>query len=476
MIKSSNRNNTVNYDWISIITYVILTIIGFLSIHSASYNDALEYGLDQRSAMQIIWILMSYSIAVLIMFIRKDFYFQITIIFYFAAIIILCLMIFLGKEINGAKSWISIGPISIQPAEFGKIATTLMLARIIGNYNFNIQSLKGTINSLLIILIPVIMIIGQNDTGSAIVYASLGLVLYLYQLNIWLYRILVTGIVLFILSMLIDKIVLIWIMTIGLTIYYAIKQDEYILSIRYIALSVIIFFSLYIISWWTEININLEYLSLLSVALGLIIPIYKSIIVKKYSLFNYISCFFASYLYIGFIGYIFDNILKIHQQKRILDLLGLESDLRGWGYNVNQSMIAIGSGGLLGKGYMKGTQTKYNFVPEQTTDFIFCTIGEEAGFVTTTITVLLFALLIYRLIKMALKTSDDFARIYTFGVVSIMSTHVIVNIGMTIGLLPVIGIPLPFISYGGSSILSFTIMLFIAIKLCSEDSKEIFKY
>ncbi len=476
MIQSNSKTRRNNYDWITIMIYIVLTILGFLSIHSASYNDAIEYGLNQRSGMQLLWVCLSYFVAGVILFMRKEFFFQISIPLYFFAIILLFLMIFLGKEVNGARSWISIGNFSIQPAEFGKFITSMMLARIVSDYNFDITSFRGSLKAIFIILLPMVMIVMQNDTGSAVVYTSFGIVLYIFGFNSMIYKSAFVFIILFILSMILDKIVLLWLIIVIIATVLSIRHNKYVESLRYISLCLIIYVLLYLGIWWRGIDVNSEYLLLISVALSLIIPIYKSILSNSFYIYKYVSYFVISYLYIGFIRYIFDNVIQLHQQKRILDLLGLESDLRGWGYNVNQSMIAIGSGGFYGKGYMNGSQTKYDFVPEQTTDFIFCTIGEEGGFIMTTLTVILFGALILRLIRIAIRINDNFAKIYTFGVISLISAHVIVNIGMTIGLLPVIGIPLPFISYGGSSILSFTIMLFIAIKLCSEDKIGIRRY
>lgn len=472
----TKRSYNIKIDWWSILIYFALIIVGFLSIHSASYNETLGFGLNQRSGMQLVWMSVSIFIGIIILFINKEFFYKITVPLYVLSIIVHILLIFFGKEVNGSKSWIGIGSFGIQPAEFGKMITALMLARVVSDFDFNINSLRGIIQSLTIMILPMAIIVLQNDTGSALVYGSFIIALYLCGLNVLFFRLLFTCIILFIVTLLLKQDIILWCLFAFILVYQAFKNRNYFEAIKYFGITLLVYMLAILMCWSMNIDISKTYLTLISMAITLIFPIRYAIYNKGVKVYGHIIYFALCCTYMEIVHFIFDNILKLHQQKRILDLLGLESDLKGWGYNVNQSMIAIGSGGLMGKGYMNGTQTKYNFVPEQATDFIFCTIGEEGGFIMTSIILLLFSTLIFRLLKIANKANDEFAKIYTYGVISILTIHVIINIGMTIGVVPVIGIPLPFISYGGSSLISFTAMLFIAIKLCAENKVKLNRY
>jgi rod shape determining protein RodA len=304
-----------------------------------------------------------------------------------------------------------IGSVAFQPAEFAKFATCLALARYLSSYATDINVLRTKIISTVLIFTPAIFILLQNDTGSAVVYIALILVLYREGLSGYF---LISGVI----------VVILFIMTLLI--------NQYIMALILTVLAVLLYY-------------------------------YNRFLRKKWWII--VLIWVASVGVVFTVDYVFDNLLEDHQKTRINVLLGKELDPKGAGYNVNQSKIAIGSGGLIGKGFLQGTQTKYNFVPEQSTDFIFCTVGEEWGFVGSTAVIALFVYLLYRLIKMAERQRSDFSRIYGYGVISILFFHFLVNIGMTIGLVPVIGIPLPFFSYGGSSLWAFTILLFIFIKL-----------
>ncbi len=469
MIKKNKNNYKFDIDWWCVAIYALLVIIGFLSIHSVSYNDALPYGFGQKSFMQIVWVFVALVAALVVMFVRKETIFKATIPIYVVLVIVQFLMIFIGKEVNGAKSWIGIGSFGIQPAEFGKIATALMLGRVISDYDYSINKPKGLALSLGVILLPIMFILLQNDTGTALVYLGFMFVLFVIGWKMWIYVMFISSILLFIFSMIFNPVFLAWIVFLTISIYVAYKTNLWFSTAKFIAGIALLDIALSLLFWWFEIDILPYYTTILSVLLLSPIPIYYAL-KQNIKIINLSFVFYASAMsFTQIVDFLFNSVLKLHQQKRILDLLGLESDVKGWGYNVNQSMIAIGSGGFFGKGYMKGTQTKYDFVPEQSTDFIFCTIGEEGGFLITSAVIVLFMSLMLRLIKMATKVNDSYAKIYTFGVVSVIMVHVFINIGMTIGLVPVIGIPLPLISYGGSSLLSFTVMIFLAIKLCSEN-------
>ena len=315
-----------------------------------------------------------------------------------------------GKEIAGSKSWFEIGGFRLQPAEFAKFATNLALAHYLSALDFDSRKRKSQIIPLIILAIPAGLILLQNDTGSALVYTALVLVLYRQGMP--------------------GSILLLGLGVIILVIMALLFNQYIVIGVVGVLLAGFTFF------------IRRTWRNILTVA----------------------GIFVVATLFVLSVDYAFENILEEHQKTRIDVLLGKQTDLKGAGYNVHQSKIAIGSGGFLGKGYLKGTQTKFNFVPEQSTDFIFCTVGEEWGFVGSLVVILLYLALCVRIILMAERQRSDFSRIYGYGVAAILFFHFFVNIGMTIGLMPVIGIPLPFFSYGGSSLWAFTILLFIFIK------------
>jgi len=374
-------------------------------------------------------------------------------------------VLILGKEIHGARSWFQIGNFHLQPAEFAKIATSLALAKYLSAYNIKIKSFRATVHILGIILFPALLIVIQPDMGSALVFFTFILVAYREGFPD---VILIIGVImafLFFLALLVDKfIIFLIIMGLAMLIYWILSRN---LKNTFVAgmLIVVPAAVLYLISRLDLVSLNRYYILLLAVAVA--IPFYLVYAYRKRLRNIYLILLLAagSSLFTFSVDYVFHNVLKEHQQHRVNILLGIESDPLGLGYNVNQSKIAIGSGGFAGKGFLQGTQTKFDFVPEQSTDFIFCTVGEEWGFIGTSLVVGLFLLLLVRLIKIAERQRSDFSRIYGYGVVSVLFFHFAVNIGMTIGLLPVIGIPLPFFSYGGSSLWAFTILLFIMLRL-----------
>lgn len=401
-----------NIDWILVAMYLILVFMGWLNIYSAVYDEKHNSILDfsQSYGKQLIWIFSSLFLALIIMAIDSKFFSQFAYGIYVFFLIMLLGVLVTGKTTAGSKSWFEIGGFGLQPSEFAKFATNLALAKYLSAMDIHINELKTKVYATLILLIPALLILLQNDTGSAIVYAAFVLVLYREGLsgNILIFGLVI--VVLFVLALLINKFILSAILLcVGLLLFYFVRKNR------------------------------------------------KGIM----------TLVTFAVLTIGFVfivDYVFDNVLGDHQKARINVLLDKEIDLKGAGYNVNQSKIAIGSGGFWGKGYLNGTQTKFNFVPEQSTDFIFCTVGEEWGFVGSFIVVALLLSLLIRIIYIAERQRSSFSRIYGYGVASILFMHIFVNIGMALGLLPVIGIPLPFFSYGGSSLWSFTILLFIFIK------------
>jgi rod shape determining protein RodA len=406
---------TANLDWFTIFLYLLLIFMGWVNIYAAVYNEEHQsmFDMTQNYGRQLFWIVTSLVLCGVILTIDSEFYTTFAIPIYLLMILVLIATIFLGVEVKGSRSWFEIGDIRIQPAEFAKFATGLALAKFLSNANIKLENLKTKIIAGIIIALPPLIIIAQNETGSALVFGALVFVLYREGLS-GNYLLLGLGVViLFILTLLFDKMILVYI--IG--------------------------------------GITMAALILVKKKLSKILTLLAFFIVSTGMIFS--------------VDYVFETKLQDHQKKRINVLLGKETDLKGAGYNVNQSKIAIGSGGVFGKGFLNGTQTKYNFVPEQSTDFIFCTIGEEWGFVGTTVVILLFVLLLIRLVNLAERQRSPFGRIYGYAVASIIFFHLTINIGMTIGLAPVIGIPLPFFSYGGSSLWSFTILLFIFLKLDS---------
>ena len=401
-------------DWWTILMYAVLVIIGWLNIYAALFNEnhtLMDF--SQKYGRQLIWISIAFLIAIFILFFNWKFFEGFAYLIYVVSLLSLIGVLFFGIEVNGAKSWFDFGFMRIQPAEFAKVACCLAVAKFLSRLNMSLEKTKNKIIAIALILLPVLFIILQNDTGSALVYSTFILVLYRFGLPATLLIIGIVTTILFVTSIIVSKIVLIVILSV-IAIFF------FIISSRKLR-------ELIIIS------------SLLAMCIGFI-----------YS-----------------VDYAFERILEPHHVTRIKVLLGQESDPHGSGYNVNQSMIAIGSGGFAGKGFLNGTQTKFNFVPEQSTDFIFCTIGEEWGFIGSTFLLLIYLAFLFRLLYLAERQRSVFSKVFGYGVVSIFFFHIAINIAMTIGLAPVIGIPLPFISYGGSSLWGFTILLFIFLNLDS---------
>ena len=400
-------------DWTLILLYLALVLIGWVNIYAAVYNDAHSSILDlsQSYGKQMIWIVTSLFIGLVILLTDARFFSTFAFLIYGVTILLLIAVLGFGSTVSGSKSWFQIGGFGLQPAEFAKFATNLALARFFSGQHIDVKDFRTKFIPLLILGAPALLILLQNDTGSALVYSSFVLVLYRMGLS-----------------------------------------GNYLLA--GVMIGVFALSTLMVGQYWV-----MGFVGLLAGALLFFIKRNRSNII------NLIGLLLLTVGFIYSVDYAFDNFLGDHQKSRIDVLLGKTLDLKGAGYNVNQSKIAIGSGGLIGKGFLKGTQTKYNFVPEQSTDFIFCTVGEEWGFVGTTAVIVLFVLLLMRIIKVAERQRSTFSLIYGYGVASILFFHFAINIGMTIGLVPVIGIPLPFFSYGGSSLWAFTILLFIFIKL-----------
>lgn len=459
-------------DWKTILVFVALVFIGWLNIYAAVYNEAHAGGFDlsSRYGMQLIWIGISAVAALVILLIDDIYYHLLAYPFYGLMLVVLILTLFVGKEVNGAKSWLALGPVAVQPAEFMKLATALALARFMSDYNFSLQKPRGLIGVGALLLVPIFVILLQNDMGSALVYCSFLIVLYREGLNPWVYYAIFLIVGLFVGSFLLSNVALLVILILLFVVSQLPSNRNPRESVKFVAgvglLSIVIYGTSWLAGWGIDYYRSLLISSFVMLAVALL-HAYRH---KLSSIYLFAIMFVGSLLFLGAVDYVFNDVLQLHQQKRILDLLGLESDLKGWGYNVHQSKIAIGSGGFFGKGFLEGTQTKYDFIPEQSTDFIFCTVGEEWGFFGAVVVLALFAVLIIRLMKMGERQHEPFRRVYCYGVAGIILFHTIINVGMTIGLMPVIGIPLPMFSYGGSSLLAFTVLFFIAVRLDSQNS------
>ncbi|TAE35866.1 MAG: rod shape-determining protein RodA [Sphingobacteriales bacterium] len=410
----NQRSFFFNVDWISIMLFISLIAIGWFSIYAAVYNENAMYMIDfgTNSGKQLLFIMVAIIIGVVILLLDSKFFYVLSPVFYGVTILLLVAVLLVGRNVGGNQAWIPIGSFRLQPSEFAKWATSLLLARYISSLTGKLNDFSNVLPAAAILFFPMFLIMLQPDTGSALVFVALIFVLYREGLSPYFLFAGFMMVVLFIGTLLFTKIIIIAAISIvtACIIYYAYKKNKRIVATT-------------------------------------------------------IATFILSLVFILSVDFVYNNVLQAHQKTRIDLLLGLINDPRGAGYNVNQSKIAIGSGGLLGRGYLQGTQTKFNFVPEQSTDFIFCTIGEEWGFAGTATVISLYLFLILRLIHIAERQRSSFSRIYGYAVACIIFCHFFINIGMTVGLVPVIGIPLPFISYGGSSLISFTVLLFILLKL-----------
>lgn len=408
------RTREQSSDVITIGLFLLLVFTGWVTIYAAEYDSETFVGLFNLSTSagkQLLWIGISLLIGLFIYVIDYNIFDSFAYLLYFVIIFLLVGVLFFGKEISGAKSWLQIGSFWLQPSEFAKYATLLAMAKYFSKVQKNTLEAKHVLIASLLFLIPMALTILQRDAGTALIYISLVLVLFREGMSPWVLILLVTVMGLFLLTLLVSKTIL-----------------------------------------FTGIVVAAL------VALGLVARTVKRVV----------WVILVAILTVGMIvsvDFAMNSVFQPHQQKRIMSLINPNADPLGVGWNVTQSKIAIGSGGLYGKGFLKGTQTKFHFVPEQTTDFIFCTVGEEHGWLGTSIVISLFCILFIRLINIAERQKTKFARIFGYGVVSIFFFHFLINIAMTIGLFPVIGIPLPFFSYGGSSLLSFSLMLFTFLKL-----------
>ena len=456
-------------DWQLVLIYLFLVIVGWVNIYSAVYDESMSSILDtsQKYGKQFIWIIAALLIAVTILIIDSEVYFSLAYVFYGFVIILLVAVYLFAPEIKGARSWVDLGWVRFQPSEFAKLTTSLVIAKFLGQFGVKITRFSDAIRVFIIMIIPIALIVLQGDAGSALVFLSFFFVFYREGMPL---GVLLVGIGL----ILVFSLSIVWggfaisLLTIclGLIFFYLYGiQKKHKFSI-WIHLMVTLAFALPIGAYLIfKLDISVLLIFLIGFSILLIPMLVYSYKKKSYTLLLLFAIGLSSVLASQSVEYVFTNVLEEHQQKRINVLFGLESDPRGSEFNVIQSKIAIGSGDLTGKGFLSGTQTKNDFVPEQSTDFIFCTIGEEWGFLGSVFIIGMFVWLILRIMHDANRQRTAFSRIYGYCVACILFFHFTINIGMTIGLMPVIGIPLPFFSYGGSSLWGFTILLFIFIKL-----------
>lgn len=464
-------------DWFTVIQYIILVGLGMVSIYAASYDfdHANMLSFAEFSGKQFRWIGLSLAMGLVILLIDVRVYENYAYVIYAIILVLLLVTIFIAPDIKGSHSWLKVGPMSLQPAEFGKFATALCLAKLFSGYNFSLNaSRKNYARALLIIFLPVILILGQQETGSALVYLSLFFVLYREGMSGLVLLAALCAVVFFVVEVKFTGSLLlgipvgeaaVFMMIMVLIVAMLALYCKDIIAARNVLLwfvgSGAVAAALTLAS--LEVPGLIFFLSIIAVSLVYcILLMFKT---KARHLLVTVAAALASIAFMFSVNYTFTSVLQDHQQMRIKVALGIEEDLRGAGYNVNQSKIAIGSGGMWGKGFLNGTQTKLKYVPEQHTDFIYCTIGEEEGFVGAATVLLLFVVLILRVLSIAERQPTVFGRVYAYCVASYLIFHIAINIGMVIGLCPVIGIPLPFFSYGGSSLWGFTFLLFILLRI-----------
>ena len=408
-------NITNKIDWVTVLIYCSIVFLGWLNIYAVTYDESVStsiFSLDLNSGRQLIFIAGSLIIIAAILIIDRQFFETFAYIIYGAILLMLILVPVVGKEVGGNKAWLGIGSFGVQPSEFAKFATALVVAKVIGSIGFRIDNMRNQLMLFAVIGAPMLLILLQKDTGTALVFTIFLVVFFREGMSPFLLLIGMGSALIFVLTLLVE--------------------NQYYLYIGVASLLVI------------------------TILMGR-----KKF--KRIAMLTAGACMIV--MVIGSVDYIVTDVLKPHQQNRIKALINPDADPLGFGWNVTQSKIAIGSGGFAGKGFLEGTQTKFDFVPEQSTDFIFCTIGEEHGWIGSLFTIALFMLLLLRVVFLAERQKNKFSRVYGYSVACILFFHFAVNIGMTIGLFPVIGIPLPFFSYGGSSLWGFTILLFIFLKL-----------
>lgn len=462
-----NINIWGRLDKVSILIFALMLIMGWFNIYAAVFNEEHSRILDmsQRYGKQFVWIVAALVIAVFVVVIDTKFYFFFAFFIYGGLMFLLVLVLFLGRDIHGARSWFEFGALSLQPSEFAKFGTALALAAYLNMKKHDLKKPSVFFTSSALILFPALLIALQPDMGSTVVFLAFFIVLFREGMSPYVFISGILMVILFFFTLLFNNLYL-TICLIGIAFLLAWFSTR---KTREIIIAILIFVSitaaLYLFRSFAFRDLNDERLFLIAVVLSGFAYAYYFYSKKALAFVAIYIFLVGSIAFVNSVDFAFNRILKPHQKERVEIMLGIKSDPHGTGYNVNQSIISIGSGGFSGKGYLKGTQTKFKFVPAQSTDFIFCTVGEEWGFLGSFVVTGLYVFLLLRLVFLAERQRSLFSRIYGYGVVSILFIHFFINIGMTIGIVPVIGIPLPFFSYGGSSLWGFTILLFIFLRL-----------
>ena len=478
MRASRNGNIWQNVDWLTIGMFLALAIFGWLNIYGASYtfDQTSIVDFSNRAGKQFAWLMGSLVLGIVLLLIDYKTYDMLAYIAYGAMLLLLLATPFLAHDIKGSMSWISLGPVSLQPAEFAKCIVALAVAKYMSRYDYKVRTWRDLIVPFALIGIPALIImILQKETGSALVFAAFLLVFYRQGMSGYVLWIGVAAVTLFIISIRFGGVALplgtgsvgvltCMLLVTAVEIYFICKDHKMRWQPLILAGSVMAIYGIcLLINIW--IPVPFDWISMGIVVALVLYTIFVSLYWRKYMLLIVAAFSVFCIGYTQACDFVFQKVLQPHQRTRIEVLLGMKEDPAGAGYNVNQARIAIGSGRFLGKGYLKGTQTKLQFVPEQDTDFIFCTVGEEWGFVGSVGVLLLYLFFILRLIEIAERQRNTFTQIYAYAVAGIFLFHLMINIGMVLGVLPVIGIPLPFFSYGGSSLWGFTMLLFILLRL-----------
>jgi rod shape determining protein RodA len=467
------RNSSIlkRLDWTTILLWVFMMIMGWFNIYAAVFNEEHSsiFDFSQRYGKQLLWIIAAIVLAGMIIVTDNKLYFFFAWLLYGIFIILLLVVLVAGKEINGARSWFELGAFSIQPSEFAKFATGLALASFLSSRGQHVSGFWNMTRAVAIFMIPAALIAVQPDMGSMITYFAFFIVLFREGMSLYVFISALLMVAIFLLSIILGNLIV----SIGLVvlavlaIWLVTSRSMALISAGVLIIAGAISFvaGKYIFGYGLGLTV------ITAIVLSGFVFAWYVFRRKLNALLVIYAFLLGGILYLFTVDYVFHNVLQQHQQTRINILVGLEKDPFGTGYNLNQSIISIGSGGILGKGFLNGTQTKFKFVPEQSTDFIFCTVGEEWGFMGSLVTLGLFLWLLIRLIILAERQRTVFVRAYGYGVASIIFIHFFINIGMTIGIVPVIGIPLPFFSYGGSSLWGFTILLFIFLRLDASRSE-----
>ena len=469
-LSSNHRNNSLfgKVDKVALFVYVAIVLLGLLFITSASYDPDTDniFAFSHNYMKQAIWIGISWVVAVVVLLLDRRIFHMFATPAYILGVALLIAALIFGREVNGAKAWFEFGGIRVQPVEFAKIATALMMARVMSDYSFNIKRLVDLVKVAAVILLPFMIIVLQNDTGSGLVLGAFIFVFFREGLSKYIYFPVIFTVFLFVVSLIFDPFVIFMVLLLLFMGYSMLKHGAIEGHVRMLCG---ILLATLLLSAFTPLS---GYAALMIVAsisvVVLLVFVFKT---HTLSLLWPIVLFVYAMIFVPTSDYLFSK-LEPHQQNRIHTFVGIVDDPTGVGFNVIQSEIAIGSGGFTGKGIFEGTQNRYDFVPEKHTDFIFSVVGEEWGMFGATLVVSLFVILILRLMRMGERIKEPFGRVYCYSVAAMLLLHLCVNVGMTIGLMPVMGIPLPLVSYGGSSLLAFTILIMIAIRLDASTSEK----